>query len=140
MGGPSPLFQFQTLPAAELMAAANEATMVVVMIESEIALHAAEEIASVECLYMLSIGANDLCNSLGIPGQHDHSRIREAYQHCIEICRKRCLALGIGGMGAKPALAKELVELGARYVSVGNDLGFLLAGASAQAKPRQIAG
>lgn len=135
IGGPSPLFQYRAMPAAEAMAAANAATMVVAMIESEAALAAADEIAAVEGIDMLLIGTNDLCSSLGHPGQHDHPRVRDAYRHCIEVCQRRGLTLGIGGMGARPALAKELVAQGARYVSVGNDLGFLLAGAAVQTKP-----
>jgi 4-hydroxy-2-oxoheptanedioate aldolase len=140
IGGPSPLFRYASLPAPEMMARTNDATMVVTMIESRAALDAAEEIASVDGVDMLLIGTNDLCASLGFPGQHDHPQVREAYRHCIEACRKRGVTLGIGGMGSRPELAKELVELGARYLSVGNDLGFLLAAATAQAKPWRHAG
>jgi 2-keto-3-deoxy-L-rhamnonate aldolase RhmA len=133
IGGPSPLFQFRSLPAPEAMAATNAATMVVAMIESETALEAAEEIAAVDGVDMLLVGTNDLCSSLGFPGQHDHPRVREAYRHCIDVCQRHGRTLGIGGLASRPALAQELVAMGARYMSVGNDLGFLLAGATAQA-------
>jgi 4-hydroxy-2-oxoheptanedioate aldolase len=135
IGGPSPLFGFRGVPAVEAMAVVNDVTMVVAMIESQAALDAVEEIAAVEGVDMLLIGTNDLCSSLGVPGQHDHPLVRAAFIRCIEVCRKHGLALGAGGLGSRPELAKELVELGVRYVSVGNDLGFLLAGATAQAKP-----
>nr|WP_305123265.1 aldolase/citrate lyase family protein [Roseomonas sp. GC11] len=134
IGGPSPLFHFQGVPAPQAMAAANAATMVVAMIESGTAVNAADAIAAVDGVDMLLVGTNDLCASLGFPGEHDHPQVREAYRHCIAACRRHGRTLGIGGLGTRPALARELVEMGARYVSVGNDLGFLLSAASAQAK------
>jgi 2-keto-3-deoxy-L-rhamnonate aldolase RhmA len=64
--------------------ALNETTMVIVMIESAEALAAVEEIAAVEGVDLLLIGTNDLCSSLGIPGQLDHNLIRNAYARSIE--------------------------------------------------------
>ena len=74
-----PHFQFRTLPATEMFEALNDATMVVVMIESAEAAAAVDEIAAVEGVDMLFIGTNDLCASLGIPGQLDHEKIRAIY-------------------------------------------------------------
>jgi 4-hydroxy-2-oxoheptanedioate aldolase len=38
-----------------------------------------DEIAAVEGVDLLLIGTNDLCSSLGIPGQLDHAKVRSAY-------------------------------------------------------------
>jgi 4-hydroxy-2-oxoheptanedioate aldolase len=42
--------------------------------------------------------------------------------------------LGVGGLSAYPRLAEEFVKMGARYVSTGTDLSFLLGAAIAKAK------
>ena len=131
--GALPHFQFKTFPTAEMFEALNEATMVIVMIESAEALAAADEIAAVDGVDMLFIGTNDLCSSLGIPGRLDHDLIRKAYIQCLEACRRRGKHLGVGGLSSNPQLAGEFVKLGARYVSTGTDLSFLLGAATARA-------
>ena len=132
--GSLPHFQFRTFPTTEMFEALNEATMVIVMIESAEALAAVDEIAAVEGVDMLFIGTNDLCSSLGIPGQLDHDSIRNAYARTIEACRRYGKHLGVGGLSAHPKLAGEFVKLGGRYVSTGTDLSFLLSAATARAK------
>ena len=67
---------FRGGPAAETMRMMDEATMVAGMIESVQAVGNADDIASVAGLDMLLVGANDLCNSLGVPGQLDHPSLR----------------------------------------------------------------
>jgi hypothetical protein len=42
--------------------------------------------------------------------------------------------LGVGGLSAYPRLAEEFVKMGARYVSTGTELSFLLGAAIAKAK------
>lgn len=125
---------FRGGPASETMCAIDKATLVCAMVESVGAVERAGEIASVEGLDMLLIGANDLCNSLGVPGQLEHSSLREAYRHVAEVCRSRGKHLGVGGLNSRPALAREMIALGGRYVSAGSDTGFLMAGARASAQ------
>ncbi len=132
--GSLPHLQFRTFPTTEMFEALNEATMVIVMIESAEALAAVDEIAAVDGVDMLFIGTNDLCSSLGIPGQLDHDSIRDAYARTIEACRRYGKHLGVGGLSAHPKLAGEFVKLGGRYVSTGTDLSFLLSAATARAK------
>jgi 2-keto-3-deoxy-L-rhamnonate aldolase RhmA len=129
-----PHLQFRPLPGAEAMEALNDATMVVVMIESQKALAAIEEIAAVEGVDMLFIGTNDLCASLGIPGQLDHALVRDAYARTQEACRKHGKHVGVGGLAAQPRLVADLVQAGVRYVSTGTDLSFLLSAATSKAK------
>jgi 2-keto-3-deoxy-L-rhamnonate aldolase RhmA len=134
VAGGLPHLQFRTFSTAETFEALNEATMVIVMIESAEALAAVEDIAAVEGVDLLLIGTNDLCASLGIPGQLDHDLIRDAYARSIEACRRHGKHLGVGGLSTHPKLAGEFVRLGARYVSTGTDLSFLLSAATARAK------
>lgn len=132
--GSLPHLRFKSFPTKEVFSAMNDATMVVVMIESAEALAQVDEIASVEGVDMLFIGSNDLASSLGIPGELDNKLIRDAYAHSIAACRKHGKSLGIGGLVAYPKLAAEMVALGCRYLSTGTDLSFLLNGATAKAK------
>ena len=134
VAGALPHLLFRTFSAAETMEALNEATMVIAMIESTEALSSVEEIAAVEGVDLLLIGTNDLCSSLGIPGQLDQELVRDAYVRGIEACRRYGKHLGVGGLSAHPKLAGDFVKLGARYVSTGTDLSFLLSAATAKAK------
>jgi len=132
--GALPHLRFHSFPAAEVFEAMNDATMVIVMIESAEALAAVDKIAAVKGVDMLFIGTNDLCASLGIPGQLDHELVRKAYARTMKACRKHAKHLGIGGLSAHPKLVAEFIALGARYVSTGTDLSFLLNGANTKAK------
>lgn len=131
--GLNPHTLFRVGPAAETMRQMNEATLVVAMIESGVAVENADAIASVEGIDMLLVGTNDLCNSMGIPGQLDHPRVREAYVRVAEACARHGKHLGVGGLNSRPDIAREMVALGGRYVSAGSDAGFLMAAATATA-------
>ena len=48
----------------------------------------------------------------------------------MQKCRKYGKHLGIGGLSGYPKLTAEFVKMGARYVSTGTDLSFLLAAAT----------
>jgi 4-hydroxy-2-oxoheptanedioate aldolase len=134
IAGGLPHLQFRTFPATETISAFNEATMVLIMIESAEALAEVDAIAAIEGVDVLFIGTNDLCSSLGIPGQLDHDKVRNAYAKAMDSCRKHGKHLGIGGLSAHPKLVSDFIKLGARYVSTGTDLSFLLGAATAKAK------
>jgi len=93
-----------------------------------------EEIVAVEGVDMVMIGTNDLMADLGIPGQFDHPKVRDAYQRTIAACAKRGKHVGVGGLSTRPELVAQYVKMGARYVSTGTDLGFLMAACTEKAK------
>jgi 2-keto-3-deoxy-L-rhamnonate aldolase RhmA len=132
--GPLPHLHYRSFPAAEANVAMNEATMVVVQFETALAIDRADEILAVEGVDMALIGTNDLLADLGLPGQYDHSSVREAYTRALAACSKHGKHLGVGGLASRPKLAAEFVMMGARYVSAGTDLAFLLAEATARAR------
>ena len=134
IAGGLPHLQFRTFSAADTIQALNATTMVVIMIETTEALAEIDEIARVEGVDLLLIGTNDLCSSFGIPGQFEHGKVRDAYAKAIQACRKHGKHLGVGGLSAYPGLTAEFVKMGARYVSTGTDLSFLLGAATAKAK------
>src|SRR6267378_1960857 len=137
MGGALPHLQYRSFPAAEANAAMNEATMVVVQFETADAIDKADEIAAVEGVDMVLMGTNDLLADMGIAGQYEHERVRDAYARTIAACRKHGKHVGVGGLATRPKLAAEFVKMGARYVSTGTDLAFLMVESTARAKQVQ---
>jgi 4-hydroxy-2-oxoheptanedioate aldolase len=132
LSGAMPQLHFRSFPAVETMAAMNEATAVIIMIESHEALADVEAIAAVEGVDILLVGTNDLCSCFGIAGQYDHQLVKDAYARTLDACGRHGKHLGIGGLGSRPDLMADFVRLGARYVSLGNDLTFLLGACSAK--------
>jgi 4-hydroxy-2-oxoheptanedioate aldolase len=130
LAGMLPQLEFRTLPTATASRQLNDATMVIVMIESNEGLAAVEEIAAVDGVDMLFIGTNDLCNALQVPGELDHELVRDAYRKTWEACRANGKALGVGGLSSRPDLVRRYTELGARYISAGTDISFLVGAAA----------
>ena len=132
--GGLPHLHFRSFPAPEAYAALNEATMVIVQFESAAALDKTEEIVAVDGVDMVLVGLNDLLADWGIPGEYDHPTVREAYARTIAACRKQGKHCGVGGLATRPDLVADFVRMGARYVSTGTDLAFLLSACTARAK------
>jgi 2-keto-3-deoxy-L-rhamnonate aldolase RhmA len=140
--GNLPHLQYRSFPAAEAYAAVDAATMVIVQFESAKAVENADEIVAVDGVDMVLIGTNDLLADYGLPGQYDHPKVHEAYTKTLAACKKHGKHLAVGGFATRADLAAKYVQMGARYVSTGTDLGFLLAACGAKAKevrdmPRQ---
>lgn len=132
-----PHLEYRNYPASEANPALNDATMVIVMLETLEALDKVEEIAAVPGVDMMLIGTNDLTAEMGIPGNYDDPRVRKAYERVISVCRKHGKHVGVGGLASRPDLIAEYVKLGARFVSMGTDLSFLTAACAAKAKTVQ---
>ncbi len=132
--GPLPHLHYRSFPAALANAALNEATLLIVQFESEQALQEADAIAAVAGVDLVMIGSNDLLADWGLAGQYEHPRLHDAYARTIAACRKHGKHVGVGGLASRPDLAAAFVRMGARYVSTGTDLGFLLAACTAKAK------
>ncbi|KAB0266879.1 aldolase [Microvirga brassicacearum] len=124
-----PHFGYRSVPPATAMPALDAATMVVLQIESVEGLTNIDAIAAVDGVDMLLIGTNDLLADMNLAGQFEHQRVRDAYVRAIAACRKAALPLGIGGLSARIELVAAFVEMGARFISVGSDIGFLMGAA-----------
>jgi 2-keto-3-deoxy-L-rhamnonate aldolase RhmA len=136
LAGAAPQLHYRPLPPDQTVRELDAASMVVAMVESQDGLDAADAIAAVDGVDMLLVGANDLSVELGIAGQMDDLRVDEAFRHVIEVCQKHGKATGLGGIGARPDLIRRYLDLGAGYVSTGNDITFL--GAAAAQKRQQF--
>lgn len=134
VAGSAPQLHFKQLPSEECTRQLDKATMIIAMIESPEGLEAVEEIAAVEGVDILLVGASDLSTSLGIPGQVNHPLVHAAFQRTLAACKTHNKALGVGGMGGHPEMMKELLAQGAQYVSTGNDISFLVGAATQKRK------
>jgi 4-hydroxy-2-oxoheptanedioate aldolase len=132
--GGLPHLQYRSVPPAEANRALNDATMVIVQCESAEFLDRADEIMGVEGVDMALIGTNDLLADWGLAGQYEHPRVRETYERVIAAAKRHGKHVGVGGLASRPDLAAGYVRMGARYVSTGTDLAFLMAACTEKAK------
>lgn len=130
LAGAAPQLQYRTLPADQVIRELDGSSLVVAMIESRAGLDAVEEIAAVEGVDIVLVGANDLSVALGVAGRMDDPAIDAAYRRVIDACLAAGTTIGIGGLGGRPDLIRRYLDLGARYVSTGNDISFLSAAAA----------
>src|SRR5580698_7391620 len=98
----------------------------------------AEANAAVDGVDMVLVGVNDLLADLGLAGQLEHPKVREAYARTIEACRKHGKHVGVGGLSTKPKLAAEFIAMGARMISTGTDIQFLAATMNEKAKQVRV--
>jgi 2-keto-3-deoxy-L-rhamnonate aldolase RhmA len=125
-GGALPHYQYRRFPMAETNAAMNDATSLVVMMETVAALENVEDIIGTNGVDMLLIGSNDLCTEMGITGQYDHPRLQDAFARSIAAAARVGKHVGIGGLATRDDLMAQFVRMGARYVSTGTDIAFLM--------------
>lgn len=112
----------------EAIAALNAITMIVVMLETPEAIANLEGIAAVPGIDVLFIGAQDLCVTMGIPGQVDSPKIAEVFEKVIAACRANGKHPGFGG-AYDPPLMERYIAMGMRFVLVGSDLALMMAAA-----------
>jgi 2-keto-3-deoxy-L-rhamnonate aldolase RhmA len=73
-----PQLGMRPMPAATLNPALDEQTVVQILLETPAGIARADEIAQLDGVDMLAIGANDLTAELGVPGQYGDPRVAEA--------------------------------------------------------------
>jgi len=112
--------------AAELVRHQNEHTMLVIQIESRVAVERVDDIVSVPGVDAVMIGPMDLSLSLGVVGQVDHPEMREAMQTVMDACERHGVAGGMH-MGDTDLLV-AWAGRGARFLTYGGDIGFVMAG------------
>jgi 4-hydroxy-2-oxoheptanedioate aldolase len=121
--------QFEYKPTANLTTSLNNSNLIAVMLESTAAINNAEAIAAVPGIDVLLIGTNDLCIEMGVPGELGHAKVVEAYARMIAACRKHAKWPGMGGVYDEE-LMRRYINMGARFILSGSDLGFLMDSAS----------
>ena len=133
MTGSLPQLNFEKLPIPEVAKIINESMLVVIMLESPIAIDNVEEIASIPGVDVILIGTNDLCMEMGIPGDYSNPKIKEAYKKVIAACNKYNKTPGMGGV-YNEELMSEYITMGMRFILSGSDLSFMMTAAQQRSK------
>jgi 2-dehydro-3-deoxyglucarate aldolase/4-hydroxy-2-oxoheptanedioate aldolase len=104
----------------ETMRSANAEGLLIAQIETVQGLENLEHIAAVDGLDVLWIGHFDLTTSMGIPGQFDHPRYKDAVAHVLDASRRHHKATGF--MVKSAAEGEALVRQGFRVLAYWGDL------------------
>ena len=109
---------------AEYMCSANENTMLIVQIESVEGLAHVDEIMQVEGIDVAFIGPNDLCQSLGVPGDQNNPLYIQSVRKVIKACSARGKQCGIQNMSVQELLT--WYEEGVKFGMFSNEVNMLL--------------
>jgi 2-keto-3-deoxy-L-rhamnonate aldolase RhmA len=111
----------------------DQATIVQILLETPTGIANAEAIAQIDGVDMLAIGVNDLTAELGVPGEHDDPRVRDAIATVADACRRHDKLLMVGGVADQATLA-SFAALGVCPLQLtGMDTDLLFAEALARA-------
>lgn len=126
-------FGYRSVPLTAAVPMFNDATLVVVMIESPEGLANVEEIAAVDGVDVVLIGTNDMLFAMGKPGQFDDEEIVAAIDRTIAAADANGKFSGCGGnRNVEGQLA--VIRKGVRFMTTQTDVGFMFSGATAWTK------
>jgi 2-keto-3-deoxy-L-rhamnonate aldolase RhmA len=97
----------------------NANTMVVMQIESQLAIDRREELLAVPGVDAIMIGPADLSISLGVPGEFEHPSMIKAIQSVLDTCLRRGVIPGMQTRSA--ALARFWKERGMLFLGCSNE-------------------
>ena len=130
--GPNPATGYRSMKPTEIVEYLDRYTILAAMLETPEAIDNADAIAKLSGLDMILIGTHDLTAEMGILGQFRHARFTDAMATAARAARAHGKIMGVAGIKDLELLA-ELVALGVRFISAGNDAGFFMEAAQAQA-------
>jgi 2-keto-3-deoxy-L-rhamnonate aldolase RhmA len=132
--GSGPALGYAAIPQAEVCTILNTETVLMAMIETPEAVEHADEIAAVEGIDVVHIGASDLSTEMGIPGQYSSERMRAAFEKVAGAARRHGKAMGVGGVRQDFEFQSWLIKLGMRYLTGGSDIAYILSAGRADVK------
>ncbi len=98
-------------------------TVIALMIEKDSAVQDLESLLSVKGVDMVQFGPADYSMSLGLTGQFDHPRVREAEKYVIETALK----MGIAPRAeiSRPDECARYFDMGVKHFCIGTDVSIL---------------
>jgi hypothetical protein len=106
----------------------------IAMIETPEAVANIDEIAAVEGIGVVHIGASGLSTEMGVPGQYTHERMRAAFETVGDAARQHGKAMGVGGVRQDFEFQSWPVKIGRRCLTGGCDVGYILSAGRADVK------
>ena len=129
-----PQYGMRPMAATTLNPMLDAGTIVNVLLETPEGVEAADAIAALPGIDILSIGANDLCAELGIPGQFADPRLRTHIAKVAQACNHHGKLLMVGGISDLDII-KDLMPLGiAPLFFTGTDTDMLYSAAEQRSR------
>ena len=137
----SPLAQaeFKRSVDPQSLAALNDETLTIIMIETRTAVENAEAIAAVDGVDGLMIGTSDLSADFGISGNPGHPDIMTAYERVGSAAKGKGKFFGMGGVYSQE-LIERFLKHGIQFLLGGADVSFAMEGAKARREMIAAAG
>lgn len=129
VSGSYTMFDFRAVSTGDAVAALNDATLVVCMVETAEGLENVDAIAAVDGVDVVHVGSNDLMTSLGKPGQYGTPTHIQALDKVFAAAKKHGKVAGIGG-DRNLERQMEFIRKGARFLTTNSDIAFMTAEAS----------
>jgi 4-hydroxy-2-oxoheptanedioate aldolase len=106
---------------------AQRNTMTIIIVEEASALDHLDAIASTPGIDVLFIGTNDLAHSLGLAGDMNHPKAKEAYARILAAGKKH--GVPVGRPAGTPELIQQFIREGYLFIQGPSDLNMLAGGA-----------
>ena len=132
--GSGPQLGYAAIPQAEVCQIINRETLLMAMIETPEAVENADQIAAVDGIDTLHIGASDLSTEMGIPGQYTDERMKVAFEKVAGAAKRHGKSFGVGGVRQDFPFQSWLISIGMRYLTGGSDVGYILSAGRADVK------
>jgi 4-hydroxy-2-oxoheptanedioate aldolase len=116
---------FRHVPVGQLTEQLDEQFLLAIMLETAEAVEKCDEIAAIDGIDVILVGANDLCLDMGIAGDVMHERALAAYEKVASACRKHGRFAGLGGV-RKPEDLSRCFSMGYRFILAANDVTLLV--------------
>jgi 2-keto-3-deoxy-L-rhamnonate aldolase RhmA len=123
------MFDYRPVPVSRTVPLLDDATLVVCMIETPEGVKNVEEIARVDGVDVVHIGANDLLTAMGKPGAFGDPEGAKAIDRVISAT---AAAGKIPGMGGDRDIPRQLeyIRRGARFITTNSEIAFIMAEAT----------
>ncbi len=118
--GGNPDMPYCTMPMDQYIEEANRETFIVIQIEEQHAVDAAESIAQVQNIDALFVGPGDFSVLSGIPGRFDHPTVQKAIEKVARAARNAGIHWGCPAFS--PEHAKALLDMGATFICHSADI------------------
>ncbi|MGQ4808194.1 4-hydroxy-2-oxo-heptane-1,7-dioate aldolase [Candidatus Entotheonellaceae bacterium PAL068K] len=106
---------------------ANSQLMNVIMIESAEGVANLDSMLQIKGLDVTLVGSSGLSQELGIPGDYEHVKMVECYQHVLDTCRRWRVTPGLAGV-ADLNLVRHWRDKGFRFLYCASETGLLVQG------------
>lgn len=123
----TPHTDFTGVAPVEYTQWANNQLMNIIMIESAEGVANLDSMLQVGYVDVALVGSSDLSQELGIPGNYEHEKMVECYQHVLDVCTRRQVTPGLAGVGDL-RIVQHWRDQGFRFLYCANETNLLVQG------------